>query len=151
MGVLEYHFDKDNVQGVYLNLVGEFPNDSVILVDDLAEIYRGYMADESPFVIGDMREGLVIENIGMYGRYVFSDVPYFDAVVAGHWVYGPIFTEKQLKWWFWYLRVMLGGEYVNKTDGFKEGNDFPSRAYEKAQPRIDDRIQQFLTNIGSGS
>ena len=149
MDSINFIVGRDTILAAYQKIIDDFPGKTSDLVDELAELYRGYMVAEAPYIFGDMREGHVIESTGEFTRYVYSDVPYFDAVVNGHVVNGPIYSDKQRRWWFWYLRTVLGGDYSNKTDGFQQGNNYPERAYNNAQSSIDNKMQEYLSKIGS--
>jgi hypothetical protein len=145
---LTFTIGKDTVQGLYQKLVDELPDDTTLLLDDLSEIYKENMDIEAPYLTGYLISMHIVEMLGTYDRYIYSDASYFDDVVGGHAVYGPIFSDKQRRWWFWYLKNVLGGSYENKTDGHQPGNDYPTRAYYNAQSAIDARIQEYLSNIG---
>ena len=147
---LTYNIGKQSLYDFYQKLISEIPDDTTLLLDDLGEIYKENMDIEAPFLTGYLISQHIVEMLGTYDRYIYSDAPYFDDVVAGHAVYGPIFSEKQRRWWFWYLHNVLGGSYENKTDGHQPGNNYPTRAYYNAQPTVDARIQEYLSNIGSG-
>ena len=147
---LTFNIGKDSVLNLFERIVGELPDDTTQLLDDLGETYKEFMEFEAPAISFDLINNIIVEMLGTYDRYIYSTVSYFDDVVAGHDVYGPIFSDKQRAWWFWYLKNVLGGEYTNKTDGHKEGNNFPTRAYYDAQSTIDAQISRYLENIGRG-
>ena len=144
---LVFTFDKETIQAIYEALREDFPDKFSQLMEDLAEIYRLYMVDFSPWITSNMRQMMEKDDTGDYSWYVYSDVPYFDDVVGGHKVYGPIFSDKQRRWWFWYLKNVLGGSYTSK--GGYSGNDFPAQAYDAASGEIDAKIQEFLSSLGT--
>ncbi|MBZ2167008.1 hypothetical protein [Methanobacterium spitsbergense] len=145
---LTFKIGKDNVYNLYQKIIDGLPDDTILLLDDLAEIYKDNMDIEAPNLTGFLISMHVIEQLGTYDRYIYSEASYFDDVVSGHAVYGPIFSDLQRRWWFWYLQNVLGGEYENRTDGRQPGNDYPTRAYHNAQSAIDYRLHEYITNIG---
>lgn len=121
------------------------------LLDDLTEIQVEEMQVETP--IGETHElhDLTIGiSQGELTRYIFSASGHFEPVVEGHVVHGPIFSDLQRRWWFWYLWNVLGGEYVNKTNGFQPPNDYPSTSFSMAEDAINPRLEQFLDELTGG-
>ncbi|MCE7699503.1 MAG: hypothetical protein K8E24_012100 [Methanobacterium paludis] len=143
---------KDTVQNIYDRIVSELPDNTVDLLDDLGEIYKESMDNDAPYLTGFLVSMHIVEQLGTYDRYIYSEADYFDSVVGGHTVWGPIFSDTQRKWWFWYLANVLGDSYEPKVgSGNKmEGNNYPMRAYYDAQGAKDARVQDFLSKIGSG-
>ncbi|MCE7699764.1 MAG: hypothetical protein K8E24_013445 [Methanobacterium paludis] len=141
--------NKGSLQNCYDKIVTEMPDNTVLLLDDLGEICKEKMDIEAPSGTGNLISQHTVEDFGTYARYICSEVEYFDPLVGGHNVFGPIFSDLQRRWWFWYLKNELGGEYENKTDGHYEGDNYPMRAYYDAQAEMDSRMQDYLTAIGS--
>lgn len=147
MSAVQYMVGVDPVRVIYEELVESLPKKTTVLVDDVAEVYRGAMVAGSPYRTGDMRKLHTIVETGQYSRYIFSDVLYFDSVVGGHKVNGPIYSDRQRRWWFWYLNEVLGGVYENKTNGYLAGNNYPARAYASSASSIQEKEQQFLNSL----
>lgn len=73
------------------------------------------------------------DNIGE----ILCNVFYWRHVVYGHRV---LTTDKSRKWWFWYLKNILGGSYQRKTDGpvgYVPPNDYILRASVNVMSKID--------------
>ena len=142
---------KDDFQDLKEN----FPDKSDELMsnanDGIGEIIRGAMISESPFLWGDLRWAHTVEDIGPLEKYIFSDVPHFEPIVKGHVITGVNNSERQRRWWFWYVHNELGGEYSPKygTGNKTPENDYPSRALINADSDIDERLQRFLDEVWS--
>jgi hypothetical protein len=155
MAELTFKIGKEGIFTLYQKMVENIPQKTVSLVDEIASIYERYMTMEAPISDspgrGGLRDAHTIMDIGEYGRYIYSDVPYFDAVVTGHEVMGIDNSEQQRKWWFWYLKNVLGGDYtpIVGTGNKTEGNDYPTRAFYNAKSDVDTAINNYLNNIGS--
>lgn len=114
-------------------------------MDDIGDIYKDYMQELTP--IGetqDLYDATFVDSDGQLKRTIYSAMYYFDCVVGGHAVYGPIFSDLQRRWWFWYLYNVLGGVYENKTNGFQPPNDYPQEAFDNAQMDVDVRLDEFV-------
>lgn len=114
-------------------------------MDDIGDIYREAMEQVTP--IGetqDLYNATTVDSEGPLTRVIYSAMYYFDYVVGGHAVYGPIFSDLQRRWWFWYLYNVLGGVYNNRTNGFQPPNDYPAEAFDNAEPDVDRRLDEFL-------
>ena len=68
------------------------------------------------------------ETVIKTGRIARNGVPLWHYVVDGHRV---LTTEKSRRWWFWYLKNVLGGSYTRKTSG-PPGYVPPNRYHERA-------------------
>ena len=141
------------VQDALASLVDDLPNNAFTFIDDVAEILKSAMMDITP--IGEtsqLHDLTTILYLGDLVRYIYSEAPYFDDVVDGHYVFGPVFSDKQRRWWFWYLRTELGGVYTPKVGSGNrmEGNDYPLVAIDNADPDIEQRASDFLDLITSG-
>lgn len=138
------------LKGEFQDLRSGFPEKAEDLMsasDGIGEIYRGAMVSEAPFKWGDLREGHTVEDVGSLEKYIYSDVPHFEPVVKGHKVAGINNSPRQRRWWFWYLKNELGGEYTPLTNGKVEENDYPSRAMINAEGEVDARLQSFLDEV----
>jgi hypothetical protein len=78
---------------------------------------------ESHHVVSTAKETLIKTN-----RTARNGTPLWYYVVDGHRV---LTTEKSRKWWFWYLKNVLGGSYTRKTSG-PPGYVPPNRYHERA-------------------
>lgn len=119
------------------------------MIDDVADIYFDALQDRTP--IGETKKLYKLATIkieSFLARYIYSKATYFDWIVGGHKVYGPIFSEKQRRWWFWYLHNVLGGSYKRKTDGKTEPNDYPLDAFTKSDSNVNARVNKYLDWIG---
>ena len=148
---LTFNVNKETVYDLYEKIISETPDDVVQMLDDVADIYKESMNIEAPMVTGNLMDLHVVESLGTYDRYIYSEAPYFDYVVDGHFLFGPVYSDKQRRWWFWYLANVLGGDYTPKVGSGNrlEGNNYPTRAYYDAQASVEIRLQEFLENIGS--
>ena len=139
---------KDELTGFMQSMMDRFMPETDSMLDDLGEIYVEEMQTANP--IGETHE---LNDLTMvlsedeFTRYIFSAAGHFVPVVEGHDVFGPIFSDKQRAWWFWYLNNVLGGVYDNKTDGYLEGNPYPAEAFEMADGEVQDRMQVYMNNI----
>lgn len=119
-------------------------------LDDVSDIEVEYMQSENP--IGETQE---LNDLTMWisqgelVRYIFSASGHFDPVVGGHEIMGPLLTEKQRKWWFWYLNNVLGGDYDVKygTGNKTPPNDYPAIALVNSDADVDARGDQYLTEL----
>jgi len=130
-----------------ISLIGDVKDEGSNMMDDIGDIYKNAMQDVTP--IGDTQQLwslTLVESFGDMDRYISSEADYFDPVVDGHIVYGPIFSDLQRRWWFWYLNAVLGGDYDVKVGaGNKmEGNDYPSEAFDNADADVTARVNEFL-------
>lgn len=144
----EIEFKIDDLRPNFESIKTDLMPEAIMLIDDIAEIERSWMIALAPFLWGDLREGHTIEEIGILARYVYSDVPHFEPVVAGHTVLGPFSSEKQLHWWFWHLKNELGGKYEPKvgTGNKTAPNKYPSEALIASEGEVDARIEVFYNN-----
>lgn len=132
------------------DLKGVFPEKAESLMgasEGIAEIIREAMVSRAPYKWGDLREGHTVEDVGPLEKYIFSDVPHFEPLVKGHTVSGINNSDRQRRWWFWYLEKELGGEYTPKTNGKVEANDYPTEALQSVDGEIDARLQAFLDEV----
>lgn len=120
--------------------------------DGIGEIIRGAMVSEAPYKWSDLREGHTVEDIGPLEKYIYSDVPHFEPIVKGHIIMGVNNSERQRRWWFWYLANELGGSYTVKhgTGNKTPENDYPARALINAEGDIEARLDQFLQELIGG-
>lgn len=144
MGFITLTINKDELTNYSSGKLGELNSKAGSFLDEIAEIYKDSMVDEAPEVSGETKRQTIWEYIAEFIRSVYSTVPWWDALVGGHAVYGPIFSDKQRRWWFWYLNTVLGGSYVNKTNGYYPGNDYPSIAFDNAEGSVDQKLEEFL-------
>lgn len=112
-------------------------------VGDALDIYKFSMQDVAPERQGNTKRNITVERLSDSFGFVYSDVDWWDPLVGGHAVYGPIFSERQIRWWFWYLNTVLDGVYINKTEGYKGGDDFPLEAFYNAEADVESRISEF--------
>lgn len=132
------------------SIIENFMDKTVQHLDNIADIYKSYLASEAP--IGETHELSDLsmwEALGQLERFIFSASGHFDPLVKGHKVFGPIFSDLQRRWWFWYLLNELGGVYMNKTDGQTEPNDYPQDAYDAAESDVDSELQDYLEDLVS--
>lgn len=132
------------LQDVLDNLMGYAES----AMDDIGDIFQDAMEFVVPIgETGELGHLITVDNEGNLTRVIYSMSDHWDAVVGGHAVLGPIFSDAQRKWWFWYLNNVLGGEYTNKTDGYLPGNDFPLIAIAMGESDVDVRLDQFTDQI----
>ena len=151
MGTLDVTNDGATVSGELQDILDNLLGSANEFMDDIGAILQENMELVTPIGdTNDLYDKTTVEVEGLQ-RSVYSKSDHFDPVVDGHMVYGPVFSDRQRKWWFWYLENFLGGDYdVKVGSGNKmEGNEYPTRAYYDAQSSVDMRLQEFLDNIGS--
>jgi len=147
MGYVQLTKD-DQVSPALQEILDTIDNYAESTMDDIGDIELDAMQFIVPIgETGELGHDLIVENEGGLSRSIYSLSDHWDAVVGGHNVFGPIFSDKQRKWWFWYLWNVLGGEYDNKTDGYLPGNDFPLIAMEMADSNVEARVNEFLDQI----
>lgn len=138
---------EDEVSPYVEGVIDYFQNNTSNLRDDIGDILVDEMQVVNPIgetqQLNDLTICLVLDE---YTIYVFSAAAHFEPVVAGHVILGPMLTEKQRKWWFWYLHNVLGGEYTVKygTGNKTPENDYPAEALVNADDPVEARLQQFL-------
>lgn len=123
---------------------------AIVTLDIIAELYKEFMQAVTP--IGETNQLHDLTNVfsdDTLSRWIGSEAPHFDWIVPGHNVHGPIFSDRQRRWWFWYLNNVLGGEYANKTDGKTEPNDYPLIAFEMAEGDVNAQAEEFTDWIVS--
>lgn len=128
-------------------LIGDINDQGSVMMDDIADIYKNAMQDVTPIGETSQLYSLtLVESFGDMDRYISSEADYFDPVVDGHMVYGPVFSDLQRRWWFWYLYAVLGGEYDVKVGSGNKmtGNDYPSEAFDNADADVEARVNEFL-------
>jgi hypothetical protein len=135
-------------------LISDLIPQASIMMDDIGGIYKNAMQDVTP--IGEtnqLHDLTLVESFGELDRYISSEASYFDAVTDGHMVYGPVFSDLQRRWWFWYLNNVLGGEYEVKVGSGNKmaGNDYPSEAMDMADNDVESRVNEFLDFLVGGS
>lgn len=162
MGFLGITINAADLIALFQEKVDKVPQLGINLIDGIAEDVRSEMVNEAPFRWGDLKKFHTIEELSEWIREIFSDVPYFDYVVGGtrpHTIeaknakaLGPFIFST-------YQGQRIGG-YVRKSKGidglsfFKSvqhpgtvPNDYPSRALESAETRMESRIQDFLDQV----
>ncbi len=119
-------------------------------MDDVGDIYLDAMQQVTPIgETGDLYYQTCVESEGALKRTIYSTSPHWDFVAGGHDVLGPIFSDLQRRWWFWYLYNVLGGWYERKTMGYYEGVDYPLVAFENGEGGVNNRLDEFLDWIVS--
>lgn len=78
---------------------------------------------ESHHIVSNSKETLIKTD-----RTARNGTPLWCYVVDG---YRVLNTEKSRRWWFWYLKNVLGGSYTRKTSG-PPGYVPPNRYHERA-------------------
>lgn len=140
MGYVKFSYKDDT--GIR-ELKGNLPIYWREFVGDVLDIYKFSMYDVAPERQGNTKRNITVERLSDSLGFVYSDVDWWDPLVGGHAVYGPVFSERQIRWWFWYLNTVLGGVYVNKTEGYKGGDDFPLEAFYNGEADVENRISEF--------
>lgn len=152
MGILQIS-KNDEVSPYVEGVIDYFQSNSSGLMDDIGDIGVEEMQVVNP--IGETQQ---LNDLtmwipqGEFVRYIFSAAGHFEPVVAGHVILGPMLTEKQRKWWFWYLHNVLGGEYTVKygTGNKTPGNDYPAEALINMDDPVEVRLQEFLDGAMGG-
>jgi len=145
MGTIEFKIDKESLETEFQEKLNELPTKASNFMDEIAEIYLKEMQYLTPVQTGNLVLFTIIEEFGELGRSIYSTASYFDWIVGGHNVYGPIFSDLQRRWWFWYLNTILGGSYTNKTSGYKGGDDYPLEAFYNSESDVDNKLDEFAT------
>ncbi|BDZ68596.1 hypothetical protein [Methanobacterium ferruginis] len=144
---------NDEVTPYVENVIGNLTGHTSRALDDISDIEVEYMQSENP--IGETHElndMAMWEATGDLKRYIFSGSGHFDPIVDGHVILGPLLTERQRKWWFWYLNAVLGGSYDVKygTGSSTPPNDYPARALDASDADVDIRLDQYLNDLLGG-
>lgn len=130
---------KDEVTPFIQSRVDEFIPQAVVMLDDVAEIYKEHLEGEAP--VGETHELADLsmwEPEGQFERFIFSGAEHFKWIVEGtppHDIY-PV--NAQALYW-------EGAEHPVKHV-FHPGtapNDYPSEAFISADSDVDDRINEF--------
>jgi len=139
---------KDDQVTPYLEeILGNILPQTSNLLDDISDIEVEYMQSENPIGETQQLNDLTMwEAFSALVRYIFSAAGHFEPIVNGHAILGPFLTEKQRKWWFWYLNEVLGGDYDVKygTGNSTPPNDYPSTSLVASDADVDSRCEQFL-------
>lgn len=144
MGIVEIEVTRPDLDDILNNILPK----AVTMMDNVADTYKDYLETEAP--VGETHELSDLsmwESLGPLERFIFSASGHFDPIVKGHKVYGPIFSDLQRRWWFWYLWNVLGGEYENTTNGMTEPNDYPQVAFDGADSDIDGILDDYLQDL----
>lgn len=117
-------YNKVHVEGVLKKACNELGRQITVKIkeDGFAPRDTSKLA-RSHHVLSDDRETVIRSD-----RVASNGVPLWIYIVGGHRV---LTTEKSRKWWFWYLKNVLGGNYTRKTSG-KRGYVPPNRYHERA-------------------
>lgn len=145
MGTIDLSI-KDEASPFIQSKVDDFIPQAITMMDDIADIYKQGLEDNAPIgETGELGDLSTWDSIGTLERFIFSASDHFDPIVKGHTILGPYTSDKQLRWWFWYLWNELGGSYEPKygTGNKTEANDYPAIAFEDADSAIDDRVDEF--------
>lgn len=137
------------IQDILDNILGKTSN----FLDDVSDIEVDYMQSENPIGETQQLNDLTMwEPKGELVRYIFSAAGHFEPIVEGHVILGPMLTERQRKWWFWYLFNVLGGDYDVKygTGNKTPANDYPTRALVASDDEVDVRAEQYLDDLFGG-
>jgi hypothetical protein len=150
LGNLDLKKEEEDIISDLQSMKEFLPILAVLFMDDVGEILKESLQLFTP--IGDtqqLHDLIVVESMGDLVRYIYSEADHFDPVVDGHMVYGPVFSDKQRRWWFWYLDAVLGGSYEPKVGSGNKlpANDYPSLAVEDADGSIELRAEEFLDQI----
>lgn len=145
------NISKDDQITPYIEGVrSDLPGKSTTFMDNMGDLLVEELQVESP--IGETQE---LHDLAMWlpqgdlVRYIFSASGHFDPVVEGHEIMGVFLTEKQTRWWFWYLNNVLGGSYDVKygTGNKTPENDYPARALANADSDIEMELDQFYYDV----
>jgi hypothetical protein len=136
---------KDEVTPDLKNKLRTLPQKSSDMVDDVSNIFLDALKPDTP--VGKTKELLNKTTISIESflkRYVYSEALHWNFVIPGHRVLGPIFSAKQRRYWFWLLHNVYGGNYKRKTSGKTQENDYPLKSFNRSQPSVENRVNQFL-------
>ena len=149
MGTLDVSNDGATVSGELQDILDNLLGSANDFMDDIGAILQENMEIVTPIGdTNDLYDKTTVESEGLQ-RSIYSKSDHFDPVVDGHMVYGPVFSDRQRRWWFWYLENFLGGDYdVKVGSGNKmEANDYPLEAVDLADGDIEMRASEFLDLI----
>lgn len=95
---------------------------------------------------GNLKMSILQRADGKKGQVWHEDTfaPYGKWVIEGH---DTLTTDKQRRWWFWYLNSKLNGNYKRKTDG-EPGHAGENDFFERALPHIENNIEAELRILG---
>ena len=148
MGFMEIRKGNDEVTPDLHDKQDNLLVQAIVTLDIIAELYKEFMQAVTP--IGETNQLHDLTDIfsdDTLSRWIISEAPHFDWIVPGHAVYGPIFSDKQRRWWFWYLNNVLGGEYTNNAMGKTGPNDYPQIAFDMAEGDVNAEAEEFLNWI----
>lgn len=136
--------DKEQLENYISTKLNELPEKARELLGDessgIAEIYRAAMIEEAPFKIGDLKDRHIVEEIGDLERSIYSDVPHFEYVVLGT----PAHLIEGNPWLYW-----EGAKHPVRRVNHPgtEPNDYPSQAFQNAEPAVEAELQKFLDSF----
>lgn len=144
---------NDFITSKLKDIAQSLPNEANILIDDIGNIYRNSMRDESPHVTGQLKANHLVEYLSKYAVLIYSDIPYFVYVVGGtkpHVIkakkakaLGPISMSAS------YLGVSKSGYgfFRQVQHPGTKPNDYPSRAFKSSESKISMRINRFYSEV----
>lgn len=138
---------KDEVSPYVDAVIESLRSGASPFMDDIGDIYKE--AEQQLAPIGEtnqLYDAIGVDVLDEYTRSIYSVIYYNVWVIEGH---ATMVTEKQRRWWFWYLHTVLGGVYERKTEGepgYAGPNDYVSEAYDMADGDVDTAIDDFLNN-----
>ncbi len=148
MGSIKISKKKDEVTPDIKSKLKSLPQKSSDMIDDVSTIFLEALKPDTP--VGKTKELFSKTTISIesfLARYVYSEADHWKWLIPGHKVYGPIFSKKQRRWWFWYLHNVLGGNYKRKTNGKTKENDYPLKSFNRSQPSVENRVNKFLEDL----
>lgn len=145
MGFIQLQKDQDPTSDLQSTL-DELHSQAFVLMDLVGQIYLEFIQPMTP--VGETSELLNLTDVFVEDdleRWVGSMAEHFDYIVPGHTIAGVFNSERQTRWWFWYLNNVLGGEYDvkygtgNKTPEY----DYPGMAFDMADPIVEMALEEF--------
>jgi hypothetical protein len=130
---------KDEASPFIQSKVDDFIPQAVIMMDDVAEIYKGYLESEAP--VGETHELADLsmwEALGLLERFIFSGSGHFDWVVGGTEAHDIYPVNAQALYW---PEADHPVKHVHHPG--TAPNDYPSEAYISADGDVDERINEF--------
>lgn len=137
MGDITVTIDKDDVTNSISDILNNIEYKTYDMLDDVADIYQEEMVVNTPVKSGATAINTIVEADGM-NRSIYSDVYWWEWLILGRGEIKPV-NAKAL-WW-------PGLDHpVMKAKAFA-GNDYPSVAFQNADPSVDNRCDQYLNEV----
>jgi hypothetical protein len=140
---------QDNTSPDLIDILSSLMGNAIDFMDEVGDLYVGAEQAFAPYWTGDVYNKTISEAEGPLTRNIYSTSDHFDPLVDGHVILGPMLTDKQRKWWFWFLNNVLGGDYTPKygTGSKTPPNEYISDAFSAVDPDIDGKLDEFWDKV----